>query len=156
MSGQGEVQCSALNSVCSDTVPSAPCQKTRRMMRCSARESLFQHQGFHSTLIVFMLFLLNCFLISFQMIAKALWNTAVSAFVVHALLPHRFTFIKNIPNQSQQSRAASTLRDIPPKTRSTPAATMVLDLVSVSNTQSFTGTCLFMCKIFRVNIVLIV
>ncbi|XP_017332825.1 CTD small phosphatase-like protein 2 isoform X1 [Ictalurus punctatus] len=39
-----------------------------------------------------------------------------------------FTFIKNIPNQSQQSRAASTLRDIPPKTRSTPAATMVLDL----------------------------
>ncbi|TSM94635.1 CTD small phosphatase-like protein 2 [Bagarius yarrelli] len=39
-----------------------------------------------------------------------------------------FTFIKNIPNLSQQSRAVSTLRDIPPKTRSTPAATMVLDL----------------------------
>ncbi|XP_026780841.3 CTD small phosphatase-like protein 2 isoform X2 [Pangasianodon hypophthalmus] len=39
-----------------------------------------------------------------------------------------FTFIKNIPNQSQQSRAVSPLRDIPPKTRSTPAATMVLDL----------------------------
>ncbi|XP_058256310.1 CTD small phosphatase-like protein 2 isoform X2 [Hemibagrus wyckioides] len=39
-----------------------------------------------------------------------------------------FTFIKNIPNQSQQSRAVSTLRDIPPRTRSTPAATMVLDL----------------------------
>ncbi|XP_060720363.1 CTD small phosphatase-like protein 2 isoform X1 [Tachysurus vachellii] len=39
-----------------------------------------------------------------------------------------FTFIKSIPNQSQQSRAVSTLRDIPPRTRSTPAATMVLDL----------------------------
>ncbi|XP_060796551.1 CTD small phosphatase-like protein 3 isoform X2 [Neoarius graeffei] len=39
-----------------------------------------------------------------------------------------FTFIKNIPNQSQQPRAVSALRDMPPKTRSTPAATMVLDL----------------------------
>lgn len=39
-----------------------------------------------------------------------------------------FTFIKNIPNQSQQSRSVSALRDIPPKTRSMPAATMVLDL----------------------------
>ncbi|KAF7703471.1 CTD small phosphatase-like protein 2 [Silurus meridionalis] len=39
-----------------------------------------------------------------------------------------YTFIKNIPNLSPQSRAVSTLRDIPPKTRSTPAATMVLDL----------------------------
>ncbi|XP_076880526.1 CTD small phosphatase-like protein 2-A isoform X3 [Brachyhypopomus gauderio] len=39
-----------------------------------------------------------------------------------------FTFIKNIPNQSQQSRPATALRDIPPKTRSTPVATMVLDL----------------------------
>ncbi|XP_037401448.1 CTD small phosphatase-like protein 3 isoform X1 [Pygocentrus nattereri] len=39
-----------------------------------------------------------------------------------------FTFIKNIPNQSQQYRPASALRDIPPKIRSTPAATMVLDL----------------------------
>lgn len=39
-----------------------------------------------------------------------------------------FTFIKNIPNLSQTSRAVSTPRDIPPKTRSTPAATMVLDL----------------------------
>ncbi|KAI4904247.1 hypothetical protein NFI96_031776 [Prochilodus magdalenae] len=39
-----------------------------------------------------------------------------------------FTFIKNIPNQSQQSRSVSAVRDIPPKTRSTPTATMVLDL----------------------------
>ncbi|KAF5910021.1 CTD small phosphatase-like protein 2 [Clarias magur] len=39
-----------------------------------------------------------------------------------------FAFIKNIPNQSQQSRVVSAPRDIPPKTRSTPAATMVLDL----------------------------
>uniref|UniRef100_A0A4W4FY70 FCP1 homology domain-containing protein n=1 Tax=Electrophorus electricus TaxID=8005 RepID=A0A4W4FY70_ELEEL len=38
------------------------------------------------------------------------------------------TFIKNIPNQSQHSRPATALQDIPPKTRSTPAATMVLDL----------------------------
>lgn len=42
-----------------------------------------------------------------------------------------FTFIKNIPNRSQQSRPVSAVRDIPPKTRSTPAATLVLDLVSV-------------------------
>ncbi|XP_059385116.1 CTD small phosphatase-like protein 3 isoform X1 [Carassius carassius] len=39
-----------------------------------------------------------------------------------------FTFIKNIPNRSQQSRPVSAVRDIPPKTRSTPAATLVLDL----------------------------
>ncbi|XP_028259899.1 CTD small phosphatase-like protein 2 [Parambassis ranga] len=37
-----------------------------------------------------------------------------------------FTFIKNIPSQSQHSRPC--LRDIPPKTRSTPEATLVLDL----------------------------
>ncbi|KAF0041977.1 hypothetical protein F2P81_005509 [Scophthalmus maximus] len=37
-----------------------------------------------------------------------------------------FTFIKNIPSQSQHSRPQ--LRDIPPKTRSTPEATLVLDL----------------------------
>ncbi|XP_029002951.1 CTD small phosphatase-like protein 3 isoform X2 [Betta splendens] len=36
------------------------------------------------------------------------------------------TFIKNIPSQSQHSRAR--LRDIPPKTRSTPEATLVVDL----------------------------
>ncbi|XP_016340074.1 CTD small phosphatase-like protein 2 [Sinocyclocheilus anshuiensis] len=39
-----------------------------------------------------------------------------------------FTFIKNIPNRSQQSRPVSAVRNIPPKTRSTPAATLVLDL----------------------------
>lgn len=39
-----------------------------------------------------------------------------------------FTFIKNIPNRSQQSRPVSAVRDIPPKTRSIPAATLVLDL----------------------------
>ncbi|MEQ2201019.1 hypothetical protein XENOCAPTIV_006344 [Xenoophorus captivus] len=39
-----------------------------------------------------------------------------------------FTFIKNIPSQSQHSRPC--LRDIPPKTRSTPEATLVVDLVS--------------------------
>ncbi|XP_041861156.1 CTD small phosphatase-like protein 2-B [Melanotaenia boesemani] len=37
-----------------------------------------------------------------------------------------FTFIKNIPSQSQHSRPC--LRDIPPKTRSTPEATLVVDL----------------------------
>lgn len=37
-----------------------------------------------------------------------------------------FTFIKNIPSQSQHSQPQ--LRDIPPKTRSTPEATLVLDL----------------------------
>ncbi|XP_070688483.1 CTD small phosphatase-like protein 3 [Pempheris klunzingeri] len=37
-----------------------------------------------------------------------------------------FTFIKNIPLQSQHSRPQ--LRDIPPKTRSTPEATLVVDL----------------------------
>ncbi|XP_069558453.1 CTD small phosphatase-like protein 3 [Brachyistius frenatus] len=36
------------------------------------------------------------------------------------------TFIKNIPSQSQYSRPC--LRDIPPKTRSTPEATLVVDL----------------------------
>ncbi|XP_056591398.1 CTD small phosphatase-like protein 2 [Triplophysa dalaica] len=39
-----------------------------------------------------------------------------------------FTFIKNIPNRSQQSRPVSAVRDIPPKTRSIPASTLVLDL----------------------------
>ncbi|XP_053287443.1 CTD small phosphatase-like protein 3 [Pleuronectes platessa] len=37
-----------------------------------------------------------------------------------------FTFIKNIPSQSEYS--PPRLRDIPPKTRSTPEATLVLDL----------------------------
>lgn len=37
-----------------------------------------------------------------------------------------FTFIKNIPPQSRHSRPS--LRDIPPKTRSTPEATLVVDL----------------------------
>ncbi|KAF7654817.1 hypothetical protein LDENG_00064340 [Lucifuga dentata] len=37
-----------------------------------------------------------------------------------------FTFIKNIPSQSQYSRPRH--RDIPPKTRSTPEATLVVDL----------------------------
>ncbi|XP_054913256.1 CTD small phosphatase-like protein 3 isoform X1 [Poeciliopsis prolifica] len=37
-----------------------------------------------------------------------------------------FTFIKNIPSQSQHSRPC--LQDIPPKTRSTPEATLVVDL----------------------------
>lgn len=37
-----------------------------------------------------------------------------------------FTFIKNIPSQSQHSQPQ--LRDIPPKTRSTPEATLVIDL----------------------------
>ncbi|XP_037626829.1 CTD small phosphatase-like protein 3 isoform X1 [Sebastes umbrosus] len=37
-----------------------------------------------------------------------------------------FTFIKNIPSQSQHS--LPQLRDIPPKTRSTPEATLVVDL----------------------------
>ncbi|CAB1314122.1 unnamed protein product [Coregonus sp. 'balchen'] len=37
-----------------------------------------------------------------------------------------FTFIKNIPSKSQQSKPC--VRDIPPKTRSTPQATLVLDL----------------------------
>uniref|UniRef100_A0A3P9HQC1 CTD small phosphatase-like protein 2-B n=1 Tax=Oryzias latipes TaxID=8090 RepID=A0A3P9HQC1_ORYLA len=36
------------------------------------------------------------------------------------------TFIKNIPSQSEHSRPS--LRDIPPKTRSTPEATLVVDL----------------------------
>lgn len=36
------------------------------------------------------------------------------------------TFIKNIPSQSQHSRPQ--IRDIPPKTRSTPEATLVVDL----------------------------
>lgn len=40
-----------------------------------------------------------------------------------------FTFIKNMPSQSQHSRPQ--LRDIPPKTRSTPEATLVVDLVSL-------------------------
>lgn len=38
-------------------------------------------------------------------------------------------FIKNIPSQSDCVRPAP--RDIPPKTRSTPEATLVVDLVSV-------------------------
>ncbi|KAE8294033.1 CTD small phosphatase-like protein 2 [Larimichthys crocea] len=37
-----------------------------------------------------------------------------------------FRFIKNIPSQSQHSRPQ--IRDIPPKTRSTPEATLVVDL----------------------------
>ncbi|KAF3690754.1 CTD small phosphatase-like protein 2 [Channa argus] len=37
-----------------------------------------------------------------------------------------FTFIKNIPSRSQHSQPR--LRDIPPKTRSTPEATLVIDL----------------------------
>ncbi|XP_054459018.1 CTD small phosphatase-like protein 2 [Anoplopoma fimbria] len=37
-----------------------------------------------------------------------------------------FTFIKNIPSHSQHSQPQ--LRDIPPKTRSTPEATLVVDL----------------------------
>ncbi|XP_046906239.1 CTD small phosphatase-like protein 3 [Hypomesus transpacificus] len=37
-----------------------------------------------------------------------------------------FAFIKNIPSRSQQSKPC--VRDIPPKTRSTPQATLVLDL----------------------------
>ncbi|KAM9384077.1 CTD small phosphatase-like protein 3 [Pholidichthys leucotaenia] len=37
-----------------------------------------------------------------------------------------FTFIKNLPSQTQHSRPR--LRDIPPKTRSTPEATLVVDL----------------------------
>uniref|UniRef100_A0A3B4B8Y5 FCP1 homology domain-containing protein n=1 Tax=Periophthalmus magnuspinnatus TaxID=409849 RepID=A0A3B4B8Y5_9GOBI len=37
-----------------------------------------------------------------------------------------FTFVKNIPSPSQHSQPQ--LRDIPPKTRSTPEATLVLDL----------------------------
>ncbi|XP_040896199.1 CTD small phosphatase-like protein 3 [Toxotes jaculatrix] len=37
-----------------------------------------------------------------------------------------FTFIKNIPSRSQHSQPR--LRDIPPKTRSTPEATLVVDL----------------------------
>lgn len=37
-----------------------------------------------------------------------------------------FAFIKNIPSQSQHSQPQ--LRDIPPKTRSTPEATLVVDL----------------------------
>ncbi|KAM9848519.1 CTD small phosphatase-like protein 3 [Aulostomus maculatus] len=37
-----------------------------------------------------------------------------------------FTFIKNMPSQSQYSQPR--LRDIPPKTRSTPEATLVVDL----------------------------
>lgn len=37
-----------------------------------------------------------------------------------------FAFIKNIPSKSQQSKPC--IRDIPPKTRSTPQATLVLDL----------------------------
>lgn len=37
-----------------------------------------------------------------------------------------FTFIKNVPSRSQH--AQPQLRDIPPKTRSTPEATLVLDL----------------------------
>ncbi|CAB1324534.1 unnamed protein product [Coregonus sp. 'balchen'] len=37
-----------------------------------------------------------------------------------------FTFINNIPSKSQQSKPC--IRDIPPKTRSTPQATLVLDL----------------------------
>ncbi|XP_039983748.1 uncharacterized protein ctdspl3 isoform X1 [Xiphias gladius] len=37
-----------------------------------------------------------------------------------------FTFIKNIPSQSQHSQPQ--VRDIPPKTRSTPEATLVVDL----------------------------
>lgn len=60
-------------------------------------------------------------------------QSSVCFHVPCTVFPHRFTFIKNIPNQSQQPRAVSALRDMPPKTRSTPAATMVLDLVSFSN-----------------------
>ncbi|XP_055717899.1 CTD small phosphatase-like protein 2-A isoform X1 [Salvelinus fontinalis] len=37
-----------------------------------------------------------------------------------------FSFIKNIPSKCQQSKPC--IRDIPPKTRSTPQATLVLDL----------------------------
>lgn len=37
-----------------------------------------------------------------------------------------FTFVKNMPSRSQHSQP--TLRDIPPKTRSTPEATLVVDL----------------------------
>ncbi|XP_030640181.1 CTD small phosphatase-like protein 3 [Chanos chanos] len=39
-----------------------------------------------------------------------------------------FTFIKNFPTQSKESSPVPVARDIPPKTRSTPHATMVLDL----------------------------
>lgn len=81
--------------------------------------------GFHSIWCLFlMLILFKCILI----IRYALWNTSSICFhVLCTFPPLRFTFIKNIPNQS---RAVSALRDIPPKTRSTPTATMVLDLVS--------------------------
>ena len=49
------------------------------------------------------------------------------------LPPPSFTFIKNIPARSEQYKPS--LRDIPPKMRSTPNGTLVLDLVGLPHTQ---------------------
>lgn len=53
MRGQSIVRCSALSCVFSDTVPSAPCQKMRRMIRCSARKCHFPSNMVSYRLIVF-------------------------------------------------------------------------------------------------------
>lgn len=52
------------------------------------------------------------------------------AFIILSLFSLRF--IKNIPSHSDCLRLR---RDIPPKTRSTPEATLVVDLVSVGPSQ---------------------
>ncbi|XP_066504135.1 CTD small phosphatase-like protein 2-B isoform X2 [Hoplias malabaricus] len=73
-----------------------------------------------------------------------------------------FTFIKNIPNQSQQARPVAALRDIPPKTRSTPTATMVLDLdetlvfssLNLINDAEYTFNTCFQDQEYKVYVVL--
>ncbi|XP_051967761.1 CTD small phosphatase-like protein 2 [Xyrauchen texanus] len=73
-----------------------------------------------------------------------------------------FTFIKNIPNRSQQSRPISAVRDIPPKTRSIPAATLVLDLdetlvfssLNVINDAEYTFSARFQDHKYKVYLIL--
>lgn len=61
----------------------------------------------------------------------------------------RFTFIKNIPSQSQHSRPR--LRDIPPKTRSTPEATLVVDLVRILLCGNTWHTCTSLTSILLIR-----
>lgn len=71
-----------------------------------------------------------------------------------------FTFIKNIPSQSQHSPLQ--LKDIPPKTRSTPEATLVLDLeetlmfssLNVIEDAQFTFHTAFQDNQYKVHVIL--
>ena len=56
---------------------------------------------------------------------RILWTATFTS----PLPPPSFTFIKNIPARSEQYKPIP--RDIPPKMRSTPNGTLVLDLVSL-------------------------